>query len=103
MRTHRAWLARHRFGHMYSARRLRGYVERHDAALAARSSDEDLTWAGSYQRRSPHAMINVLWARQLEQAEQKRRSSLLYTRNVQRALSEGRQELDQVAAVERSS
>ena len=48
-------------------------------------------------------MINVLWARQLEQAEQKRRSSLLYTRNVQRALSEGRQELDQVAAGERSS
>ena len=83
--------------------KLRGYVRAHDAELAEACSDDDLLWAGSYQRRSPHAMINVLWARQLEQAEQKRRSSLLYTRNVQRALSEGRQELDQVAAVERSS
>ena len=31
-----------------------------------------MRWAGSYQRRSPHALINVLWARQLEAAELRR-------------------------------
>ena len=96
-----AWLARHRFGHMYAPATLRRYVEEHDAELAAASSDDDLRWAGSYQRRSPHAMINVLWARQLEQAEQKRKSSLLYTRNVRRALGEGRDALERAAAEER--
>ena len=52
-----AWLARHRFGHMHSARKLRGYVELHDAELAARTSDAELAWAGAYQRRSPHAAM----------------------------------------------
>lgn len=60
------WLARHRFGHMHSVARLRSYVEQHDQALSERTSDAELLWAGSYQRRSPHAMINVRrpsWAR----------------------------------------
>ena len=48
-------------------------------------------------------MINVLWARQLEQAERKRKSSLLYTRNLQRALSEGRERLDVQAQEERGA
>ena len=52
---------------------------------------------------SPHASINVLWARQLEQAEQKRKSSLLYTRNVRRALAEGRDALEAAAAAERTA
>ena len=86
-----AWLARHRFGHMHSPSKLRRYLREHDAALAAStascggrgrwsshevnlsrqasSSESDLRWAGSYQRRSPHALINVLWARQLEAAD----------------------------------
>ena len=98
-----AWLAKHRFGHMHAPSKLRRYVEEHDAELAARSTDEELLWAGSYQRRSPHAMINVLWARQLEQAEQKRKSSLLYTRNLQRALGEGRDALEAAAAAERGA
>ena len=92
-----AWLARHRFGHMHSPSKLRRYLREHDAVLAAstaraasrggrgrwsshgviysrqaRSSESDLRWAGSYQRRSPHALINVLWARQLEAAELRR-------------------------------
>jgi len=96
------WLSRHRFGHMHSPAKLRAYVVEHDTELADRVTDEELLWAGSYQRRSPHASINVLWARQLEQAEQKRKSSLLYTRNVQRALGEGRDALDAVAAAERA-
>ena len=97
-----AWLARHRFGHMYSPRKLREYVALHDDELAASVTDEELLWAGSYQRRSPHAMINVLWARHLEQAEQKRKSSLLYTRNLRRALGEGREVLELASAEERA-
>ena len=69
--------------------------------MSSSASEADLQWAGSYQRRSPHALINVLWARQLEQAEQKRKSSLLYTRNIQRALGEGREALDEASAEER--
>lgn len=98
-----AWLARHRFGHMHSPTKLRAYVREHDERLAEEITDDELLWAGSYQRRSPHATINVLWARQLEQAEQKRKSSLLYTRNLQRALGEGQDVLDAAAAAERSS
>ena len=41
-------------------------------------NDAELQWAGSYMRRSPHAMINVLWAQQLEAAENIRSSSSLY-------------------------
>jgi hypothetical protein len=95
------WLARHRFGHMYSPQKLRTYVEEHDSELAARTSDAELLWAGSYQRRSPHAAINVLWARQLEQAEQKRKSSMLYTRNVRVVLSAGRDALERARQEER--
>ena len=97
------WLARHRFGHMHAPAKLRRYVGEHDPELAATITDDELLWAGSYQRRSPHASINVLWARQLEQAEQKRKSSLLYTRNLQRALGEGRDALDAAAAEEQRS
>ena len=95
------WLARHRFGHMHSTSRLRGYVEQHDQQLSEATDDESLAWAGAYQRRSPHAMINVLWSRQLEVAETKRKSSSLYTRNIERALSAGRGALEQAAAAER--
>ena len=95
------WLARHRFGHVHSTARLRSYLEIHDLDLAASSSDDEILWAGSYQRRSPHATINVLWARQLEQAEQKRKSSLLYTRNMRKALGEGRTALESQSREER--
>ena len=95
------WLVKHRFGHMHAARKLRGYVKQHEPELAESLSDEQLSWAGAYQRRSPNAMINVLWARQLEQAEQKRKSSFLYTRNIQRALSEGVDALESASAEER--
>ena len=95
------WLARHRFGHMHSTARLRGYVDEQDAPLSAATDDEALAWASAYQRRSPHAMINVLWSRQLEIAETKRRSSSLYTRNIRTALSAGRDELERAADEER--
>ena len=52
-----AWLARHRFGHMHSPAKLRGYVREHDAKLAEALSDDELLWAGSYQRRSPQCAL----------------------------------------------
>ena len=48
-------------------------------------------------------MINVLWARQLEQAELKRKSSVLYTRNLRVALAEGREALEMASQSERQS
>ena len=96
------WLARHRFGHMHSTRRLRGYVEMHDPELGSSTDDGSISWAGAYQRRSPHAMINVLWSRHLEVAEKRRKSSALYTRNIAKALGAGREALDRAAADERA-
>ena len=52
------WLARHRFGHMHSTQRLRAWLDQHDPTLSAASTDDAIEWAGSVQRRSPHAMIN---------------------------------------------
>ena len=98
-----SWLARHRFGHMHSTTRLRRWVRAEDAALSERVSDDELQWAGSYQRRTPHATINVLWARQLEVAETKRDSASLYTRNVRRCLAAGLENLHESAQRERET
>ena len=119
------------------------YMEQHEAELSKLTSDKDLHWAGSYQRRSPHAMINVccaqeytrvhahahayahacerlhftvgthacacpmllpqvLWAEQLEKAENKRKSPLLYSRNMARVLRAGRDILEAQAEDERT-
>ena len=90
-----------RFGHLHPTSRLREYLDEHDPRLAAATSDDELAWAGSYQRRSPHATINVLWANQLEIAEARRRSSSLYTRNLRTVLAKGREALQQAAEAER--
>ena len=95
------WLEHSSFGHLHRTSRLRDYLNVHDAELAAKTSDEELLWAGSYQRRSPHAMINLLWASQLEIAEARRSPSVLYTRNIRLALAHGRQQLEQAAEAER--
>ena len=98
-----AYLARHRFGHMHSTDRLRRWLDEADPSLSARTDDGLLHWAGSYQRRSPHAMINVLWAEQLEVAETKRKSRTLYSRNVAKVLQEGLVELERQSAAERAA
>ena len=98
-----AYLARHRFGHMHSTDRLRRWLDEADPQLSARTDDGLLHWAGSYQRRSPHAMINVLWAEQLEVAETKRKSRTLYSRNVAKVLQEGLVELERQSAAERAA
>ena len=52
-------------------------------------------------RRSPHAMVNVLWTRQLEVAEQKRRSSRFYASNIVRIVAAGRPRLERASTAER--
>ena len=98
-----AYLARNRFGHMHSTERLRRWLDEADAPLSQRTEDSLLHWAGSYQRRSPHAMINVLWAEQLEVAETKRKSKVLYSRNVAKVLQAGLLELERQSALERTA
>mmetsp|Transcript_57431 Transcript_57431/g.115289 ORF Transcript_57431/g.115289 Transcript_57431/m.115289 type:complete len:157 (+) Transcript_57431:155-625(+) len=84
------------------------HLPHHQAAAAAAAATREeilergLLWAGSYQRRSPHAMINVLWSRQLEAAEGKRDSENLYVRNVKRLLREGPAVLEAAADAERT-
>ena len=110
------FLRRHRFGHMHPPPKLGAWVQGAtdrdtlEAALRGRTEgsgkaelEAGLQWAGSYQRRSPHAMINVLWSRQLEVAENRRDSDNLYVRNIRRLLREGPEELEAAAAAERGS
>ena len=95
------FLRKHRFGHMHPPRKLAAWLERSDSALASKLSLPQLNWAGSYQRRSPHAMINILWSHQLELAENKRTSENLYVSNIRRLFKEGIPKLEREAARER--
>ena len=88
---------------MHSTARLRRWHEAVDAPLSRTLSDDEVHWAGSYQRRSPHATINVLWTRQLEVAERRRISANLYTRNLRRALAVGFERLHAEAQRERGA
>jgi len=62
-------LSRNPFGHLPSTKKLRSWLDEHDERFSSSMNDDELTLAASYQRKSPHAMINVLWSRQLEVAE----------------------------------
>lgn len=91
------------FGHMHSVPRLKKWYEQHSppaptvitptsspaeaaAALSAISqpdlTDDDIAAGGAWQRRTPHAVINVLRAEQLEAAESRRSTGVLYERNI---------------------
>lgn len=96
------WLSTQRFGHLHATARLREYLREHDPQLSDATDEATLAWAGAYQRRSPHACVNVLWAGQLEIAEVRRRSSTLYTRNLRTVLRRGRAALERDAADERA-
>jgi hypothetical protein len=97
-----AWLATHRFGHMYAPSTLRSYCADAGAGDLADLADDDFFYYGSYMRRAPHATINVLWSRQLKAAEAKRESAQFYARNLRRLKSEGRGALEAAAAAERT-
>ena len=45
-------------------------------------SDNEIAAGGAWQRRTPHSVINVLRAEQLEAAEGRRRTGELYGRNI---------------------
>jgi len=95
------------FGQMHSVRRLKKWYYQHaaerqvaesraagdapdgDDSSSSSSSppipplfDNEIAAGGAWQRRTPHAVINVLRAEQLEAAEGRRSSGVLYERNI---------------------
>jgi hypothetical protein len=74
------------FGHMHSVPRLeRWYQEASDCPVLSR---DEIAAGGAWQRRTPHATINVLRADQLEAAEARRSSGQMYTENIERLVGE---------------
>lgn len=88
------------FGHMHSVPRLTKWVQETTSSNKGRTTNknvddleevapkldllsaEQIAAGGAWQRRTPHATINVLRADQLQAAEGKRNTPLLYTRNI---------------------
>lgn len=68
------------FGHMHSVPRLQSWCSEH--AWTA----EQVAEGGAWQRRTPHATINVLRAEQLAAAEGKRSTAELYADNIGKLL-----------------
>jgi hypothetical protein len=81
------------FGHMHSVPRLEKWYKEYEenmhmskqepTALSNLSADE-IAAGGAWQRRTPHATINVLRANQLEAAESRRESAKMYTENIEK-------------------
>ena len=82
------------FGHMHSVPRLEkwyreSYQQSSSSGSASSSASdvlslttEQIAAGGAWQRRTPHATINVLRADQLEVAESRRVSGKMYTENI---------------------
>lgn len=68
------------FGHMHSVPRLQKWLSESDTTEVL--TEEQVAAGGAWQRRTPHATINVLRADQLEIAEKKRTTGNLYTDNI---------------------
>ena len=65
------------FGHMHSLPRLKKWYKEHFTSSSEQSepsplTDNEIAAGGAWQRRTPHAVINVLRAEQLEAAEGRR-------------------------------
>lgn len=69
------------FGHMHSVPRLEQWLSVHNPT--ADLTTEEVAAGGAWQRRTPHATINVLRADQLEAAEGRRVTGKLYSDNIQ--------------------
>jgi hypothetical protein len=69
---------------MHSVPRLKQwYTQYTTIPLSSQSlSDNEIAAGGAWQRRTPHSVINVLRAEQLEAAEGRRRTGELYGRNI---------------------
>jgi len=89
------------FGHMHSVPRLRKWLETNDLSLSNLLDDNDVAAGGAWQRRTPHATINVLRAEQLEAAEGRRVTGELYTENIRRLKNVGWYKLQQDLKTER--
>uniref|UniRef100_A0A7S2PP62 Uncharacterized protein n=1 Tax=Leptocylindrus danicus TaxID=163516 RepID=A0A7S2PP62_9STRA len=72
------------FGQMHSVPRLRGWLDEQDGALSSELTDDEVAAGGAWQRRTPHAVINVLRAEQLAIAEGQRQTGSLYTENIRK-------------------
>ncbi len=81
------------FGHMHSVPRLEKWYKETTSESSFSSSPssassecmlttEEIAAGGAWQRRTPHATINVLRADQLEAAESRRVSGKMYTENI---------------------
>ena len=75
------------FGHMHSVPRLKKWYNEHfspstEQVEPSQLSDNEIAAGGAWQRRTPHAVINVLRAEQLEAAEGRRSTGKLYERNI---------------------
>ena len=102
------------FGHMHSVPRLIQWVRQADSQTSAENfskssssssqpslSRTDIAAGGSWQRRTPHATINVLRAEQLAAAEGRRASATLYPRNIRALLAIGSAALQEALEEER--
>ena len=104
------------FGHMHSVPRLAKWVQQQEQLEQKKKaskgntgatntlsteeitgttslSREDIAAGGAWQRRTPHATINVLRADQLARAEGRRDSATLYPRNIRALLAVGNEKL----------
>lgn len=74
------------FGHMHSVPRLKQWLldEESDCPL----SESEIAAGGAWQRRTPHATVNVLRADQLEAAEGRRTTENLYPTNIRKLVGE---------------
>ncbi len=77
------------FGHMHSVPRLSKWVKENDIDLYNNIDEQSISAGGAFQRRTPHATINVLRAEQLEAAEGRRSTGTLYSINIRRLFDEG--------------
>lgn len=68
------------FGHMHSLPRLKKWYNQFTSS--GQLTDNEIAAGGAWQRRTPHAVINVLRAEQLEAAEDRRQTGILYERNI---------------------
>lgn len=67
------------FGHMHSVPRLLSWA---NEGSSEQLTKKQVAAGGAWQRRTPHATINVLRADQLEIAEKRRTTGNLYTQNI---------------------
>jgi len=84
------------FGHMHSVPRLKKWYDQYVVSSTSPAasgslplSDDEIAAGGAWQRRTPHATINVLRAEQLEAAEGRRSTGELYGRNIRVLVGKG--------------